>query len=107
MINHLRDSWKNPASRGFIMLATLQLACGFANSVTNGIITNFFENVLGFGGPEFGYMTAIREMGGLLLILLMASLYRVSLQWLTAGAMLLVAVGYGQQGPARGLVHPA
>ncbi len=51
-------------------------------------------------GREFGYMTAIRETGGLLLILLMALLYRVSLQWVTAGAMLLIAVGYGFTGVA-------
>jgi MFS family permease len=101
MIDRLRESWKDPASRGFILLATMQVACGVANSVTNGIITNYFENVLHFGGPQFGYMTAVRETGGLLLILLMALLYRVSLQWLTAGAMLLMGIGYGLLGTAN------
>ncbi len=102
MIDNLRESWKNPATRGFVMLATMQVAVGFANSITNGVITNYFENVLHFGGPEFGYMTAIRETGGLLLIFLMALLYRVSLQWVTAGALLLLAVGYGFMGFASG-----
>jgi len=97
----LRDSWKNPVTRGFIMLAAMQVAVGLANSITNGVITNYFENVLAFGGPEFGYMTAIRETGGLLLIFLMALLYRVSLQWVTAGALLLMAVGYGFMGFAN------
>ncbi len=101
MIERLRESWKNPASRGFIMLATMQVTVGVANSLSNGIITNYFENVLHFGGPQFGYMTAVREVGGLLLILLMALLYRVSLQWLTVGAMLLMAVGYGFMGTAN------
>jgi predicted MFS family arabinose efflux permease len=101
MIARFRESWKNPASRGFIMLATLQVTYGVANSLSNGIITNYFENVLHFGGPQFGYMTAVRETGGLLLILLMALLYRVSLQWLTAGAMLLLAIGYGFLGTAH------
>jgi MFS family permease len=104
MIDRLRESWKNPAGRGFIMLATMQVACGVSNSLTNGIITNYFENVLHFGGPQFGYMTAVRETGGLLLILLMALLYRVSLQWLTAGAMLLMAVGYGLMGIGNSFV---
>ena len=98
MIPNLRDSWKNPVTRGFIMLATMQVAVGLANSITNGVITNYFENVLGFGGPQFGYMTAIRETGGLLLILVMALLYRVSLQWVTAGALVLMAIGYGFMG---------
>ncbi len=101
MIDRLRESWKNPVTRGFVMLATMQVTVGASNSLSNGILTNYFENVLGFGGPQFGYMTAIREVGGLLLILLMALLYRVSLQWLTAGALLLLAVGYGLMGTAH------
>ncbi len=76
------------------MLAVMQLAYGFATSANNSTVTNFFTDVLGFSGPQFGYMTAIRELGGLLLILLMALLYRVSLQWLTAGAMLVMGIGF-------------
>ena len=86
------------------MLATMQLAFGFGNSAINGMVTNFFEEVLHFSGPQFGYMTAIRETGGLLLILLMALLYRVSIQRLTAAAMFLLAVGYGLFGIATGFV---
>ncbi|NLG66112.1 MAG: MFS transporter [Actinobacteria bacterium] len=94
MTNRLRRSWNVPAGRGFIMLAVMQLAYGFATSANNSTVTNFFTDVLGFSGPQFGYMTAIRELGGLLLILLMALLYRVSLQWLTAGAMLIMGIGF-------------
>jgi predicted MFS family arabinose efflux permease len=50
--------------------------------------------VLKLKGPEFGYITAIREVGGFLLIFLTAVLYRVSLQRLTAGALVLLAAGY-------------
>ena len=56
------------------MLAVMQLAYGFANSASNSTVTNFFAEVLHFSGPQFGYMTAIRELGGLTLILLMALL---------------------------------
>jgi predicted MFS family arabinose efflux permease len=100
--SRLRQTWNDPAGRGFMMLATLQVAYGFANAVTNGVITNFFNDALNFGGPQFGYMTAIRETGGLLLIVLVALLYRVSLQGLTAGAMLFMAAGYGLMGVASG-----
>lgn len=86
--------------RGFIMLATMQLAYGFAYSANNSTVTNFFQEILHFSGPQFGYMTAIREVGGLTLILLMALLYRVSLQWLTAGAMLFMGVGFALYGVA-------
>lgn len=82
------------------MLATMQLAYGFAYSANNSTVTNFFQEILHFSGPQFGYMTAIREVGGLTLILLMALLYRVSLQWLTAGAMLFMGVGFALYGVA-------
>lgn len=100
MTDRLIRSWSSPAGRGFIMLAVMQLAYGFGNSAHNSTVTNFFEEVLHFSGPQFGYMTAIRELGGLLLILLMALLYRVSLQWLTAGAMFFLGIGYALFGVA-------
>lgn len=59
------------------------------------IVSNFFENELGLKGPEFGYITAIREIPGFLLIFLTALLYRLSLPHLTAFAMVLLAVGFG------------
>ncbi len=39
MIDRLRRSWKSPAGRGFIMLATMQVAYGFAFSANNGTVT--------------------------------------------------------------------
>ena len=104
MIDRLRESWKSPAGRGFIMLATMQLTYGFAYSAHNNVVTNFFEDILHFSGPQFGYMTAIREFGGLTLILLMALLYRVSIPRLTSGAMFLLALGFGLFGIATSFV---
>ena len=102
MIDRFRQSWTSPVGRGFIMLATLQFTYGFAYSAHNSVHTNFWEDVLLFSGPQFGYMTAIREFGGLTLILLMALLYRVSIPWLTSGAMLFMALGFGLFGIATG-----
>lgn len=82
----------------------MQLAYGFAYSANNGVVTNFFADVLYFSGPQFGYMTAIRELGGLLLIVLMALLYRVSLQWLTAGALFAMGIGFALYSVAGGFV---
>lgn len=59
------------------------------------IVSNFFENELGLKGPQFGYITAIREIPGFLLIFLTALLYRLSLPHLTAFAMVLLAIGFG------------
>ena len=44
--------------------------------------------------PQFGYITAIRELGGFLLIFLTAVLYRIPLQKVTAGALVMLAIGY-------------
>ena len=83
-----------PAGRGFLMLAAMSICYGFAYSAQTNIVTNFFEDILHFNGPEFGYITAVREVGGFFLIFLMALFYRVSLQTLTAGALILLGVGY-------------
>jgi predicted MFS family arabinose efflux permease len=101
MNSRLRTMWSDPAGRGFLMLAAMSICYGFAYSAQNNIVTNFFEDVLHFSGPEFGYITAVREVGGLLLIILMMALYRVSLQALTAGAMVVLGIAYALFGVAN------
>lgn len=86
--------WRTPAGRGFIMLAVMSAAFGFAMNAHTNIVTNYFEEVLNFSGPQFGYITAIREVGGFVLIFLTALLYRVPLQLVTAGALVVLGVGY-------------
>jgi predicted MFS family arabinose efflux permease len=90
----MREMWRTPAGRGFIMLAAMAAAFGFAQSAHGSIVTNYLDHVLHLSGPQFGYWTAIRELGGLTLIVLTALLYRVSLQRVTAGALVVVGVGY-------------
>lgn len=58
------------------------------------IVSNYFEDDLGLRGPQFGYITAIREVPGFFLILLTALFYRLPLPRLTFGALLLLSVGY-------------
>jgi predicted MFS family arabinose efflux permease len=94
VITRTRHMWQDPAGRGFIMLAVMSAAFGFALNAHQTIVTNYFEEVLHLDGPQFGYITAIQESGGLLLILLTALLHRISLQRVTAGALVLLAVGY-------------
>src|SRR4051812_1707922 len=67
---------------------------GLAMSAQENIVTNYFEDVLHLQGPQFGYITAIREIPGFLLIFLSALFYRISLQRVTAGALVLLAVAY-------------
>lgn len=84
--------------RAFLLLAGATAAFGFAMAANQNVVSNFFEDDLGLKGPQFGYITAIREIPGFLLIFLTALLFRLSLPHLTALAMLLLAVGYGMFG---------
>jgi predicted MFS family arabinose efflux permease len=86
--------WRTPVGRGFIMLAVMTACYGFASNAQGNIVTNYLEEVLKFSGPQFGYFTAIREVGGLVLIFLTALLYRISLQRVTAGALVVLGLGY-------------
>jgi predicted MFS family arabinose efflux permease len=86
------------AQRAFFILAGATAAFGFAMAANQNIVSNFFEDELGLKGPQFGYITAIREIPGFLLIFLTALLFRLSLPHLTALAMLLLAGGYAMFG---------
>lgn len=87
--------------RAFYILAGATAAFGFAMAAQQNIVSNFFENELGLRGPQFGYITAIREIPGFLLIFLTALLYRLSLPHLTALAMVFMGVGFGLFGFAN------
>jgi hypothetical protein len=93
-VRQVARMWQTAAGRGFIMLAAMSLFFGFALNAQQNIVTNYFEGVLHLQGPQFGYITAIREIPGFLLIFLTALFYRVSLQRVTAGALVLLAVGF-------------
>jgi MFS family permease len=88
------ELWRTPAGRGFFLLAIMSFCFGLAMSAQENIVTNYFEDVLLLEGPQFGYITAIREIPGFLLIFLTAIFYRLSIQRLTALALILLAIGY-------------
>ncbi len=104
MTNYLTRTWKDPAGRGYMLLAAMSACYGFAYSGQNNIVTNFFNDVLHFSEPQFGYITAVREVGGLFLILLLMLLYRVSLQKLSAAALVVLGIGYALFGLAHSFV---
>jgi predicted MFS family arabinose efflux permease len=94
LTGRLREMWSTPVGKGFIMLAVMSACFGLAMSAQENIVTNYFEEVLGLEGPQFGYITAIREVPGFLLIFLTALFYRLSIQRLTALALVMLSVGY-------------
>lgn len=87
--------WLTPAARrGFLRIVLASAAVGFALGAQQNIVANYFAQVLNLEGPQFGYITAIREIPGFLLIFLTALFYRLDLPRLTAGALVLLAIGY-------------
>jgi MFS family permease len=92
-LRRLPAAWHDPAGRGYILLAAMTLAFGLTMNTSNAVTTNYFADVLHFTGPQFGYITAIREIPGLLLIFITALLYRMSQQRLTALALVVLGVG--------------
>ena len=90
----VREMWRTPAGRGFILLSVMLATLGFAFNAHSNILTNFFDESLKLTGPQFGYMAAVREAGGFFIMFLTALFYRVSLQHLAAGATVVVAVGF-------------
>ncbi len=81
------------ARRGFFLLMIMSAAFGMALSVQDNVVSNYFGDVLGLEGPQFGYITAIREVPGFLLIFLTALFYKMSIPRLTAMMLILLAAG--------------
>lgn len=80
--------------RGYILMILMTAAFGMAMAAQQNVVTNYFEDVLQLKGPQFGYITAIREVPGFLLIFITALFYRLSIPKLTALALVLLAIGY-------------
>ncbi|MDI3339302.1 MAG: MFS transporter [Sphaerobacter sp.] len=95
MLHRWVETMSPAARRAFVLLGIMSAAFGMSMAVQQNVVTNYFEDVLGLAGPEFGYITAIREIPGFVLIFLTALFYRMSLPRLTALALVLLAVGYG------------
>ncbi len=91
---------RTAGGRGWLLITIATFAVGFALSAQQNIVSNFFEHVLGLSGPQFGYITAVREIPGFLLIFITAIFYRLPLPKITAGALVLLAVGYSLFGTA-------
>ena len=94
-LRRLPAAWRTPLGRGYILLAAMSAAFGLSQFTSQAVTTNYFESVLHFTGPQFGYMTAIREIPGFLLIFITALLYRLSQQRLTALALVVLGIGLG------------
>lgn len=89
------ETFDSPAARrGFLMMVLMTLAIGTAMAMQQNIVTNYFSDVIGLKGSQFGYITAIREIPGFLLIFMAAIFYKMSLPRYTSLAFVWLALGY-------------
>ena len=81
-------------TRGFTLLAITTFLASIVIHIPQTISPNFFRDEIGMGGALNGYLIAIREVPGFLLIFVAAVLLRQGLARATAIALVIAGVGY-------------
>lgn len=85
---------ESEVSRGFMLLAITTFAVTISMTVVQAIQPNFFRDVIGMDGAQNGYLIAIRELPGFLLIFVAAFLLRLGLSRAAALSLLIMGIGY-------------
>ncbi len=80
--------------RGFALLGMTTFAVTMALNVFQAIAPNFYRDELGMDGAQNGYLIAIRELPGFLLIFVAAVLLRLGLPRATGLSLVLMGVGF-------------
>ncbi|MBN9012750.1 MAG: hypothetical protein J0H25_06825, partial [Rhizobiales bacterium] len=80
--------------RGFKILAITTFSMQITMNLFGTISSNFFRDELGMSGALNGYLIAIRELPGFLLIFVAAALLRLGLARATSVALLIAGVGF-------------
>lgn len=79
---------------GFRLLAITTFCMTLALSLFDSIQANFFRDSLGMDGQQNGYLIAIREVPGFLLIFISAVMLRMGLAKATAISLFVAGVGF-------------
>lgn len=80
--------------RGFLLLALTTFSMAIAMNISQAIQPNFFREVIGMDGGQNGYLIAIREIPGFLLIFVSAFLLRLGMSRATALSLFVAGVGF-------------
>ncbi len=81
-------------TRGFTLLAITTFLAMIVINIPQTISPNFFRDEIGMDGALNGYLIAIREVPGFLLIFVAAVLLRRGLAHATAIALVIAGIGY-------------
>jgi hypothetical protein len=105
----LRGLAPEERARGFTLLTITTFLAYIVINIPQTISPNFFRDEIGMDGALNGYLIAIREVPGFLLIFVAAMLLRFGLAWATAVALTIAGVGYVLFAPTStfvGLIVP-
>lgn len=80
--------------RGFWLLAITTFAMNIAMNVSQTIQPNFFRDVIGMDGSQNGYLIAIREVPGFLLIFVAAFMLRLGMARAASVSLLIAGIGF-------------
>lgn len=80
--------------RGYFLLALTSFVFYIGFQIVQAIQPNFFRDVIGMNGAQNGYLIAIRELPGFLLIFVAAFLLRLGLARATSISLLIMGIGY-------------
>jgi MFS family permease len=81
-------------ARGFALLTVTTFAATIALNIAQAIGPNFLRQELGMDGAQNGYLIAIREIPGFLLILVAAALLKLGMSRATTVSLITMGVGY-------------
>lgn len=77
-----------------LMLAATVFAVAFGEGIINGVRANFFVDVIGLSGAQVLWLEGLREIPGILLIVIAAALMHLPAVWRSAVAILIMGVGF-------------
>src|SRR5450756_2868647 len=81
-------------SKSLILLTVSVFFNGFGVGIIAGTSTNFFVQVLKLTGSQVLWMQGLREIPGLLLVLIAAVISRLPLTWRAFGSVMVMGIGY-------------
>jgi MFS family permease len=99
---HLTDA---QLAIGFTLLAITTFSTSIAMQISQAIQPNFMRDVLGMDGAQNGYLIAIRELPGFLLIFVAALLLRLGLARATAFSLVIMGAGYSLMSLTDSFAH--
>jgi MFS family permease len=91
-----RDGFLPPAqlARAVALLAIATFTASMGLHIAQAIGPNFMRQELGMDGAQNGYLIAIRELPGFLLIFVAAALLKLGMARATAVSLLIMGIGY-------------